>query len=199
MKLRHPHLLTLPNMLTMFRIVLVPILVATFYLPFKGANLVAAGMFAVGAITDWLDGWIARRFGQTSAFGAFLDPVADKLTVTVTLFLLVQADPSPLMAVICAIIVGREITISALREWMAEIGERSKVKVAGLGKIKTIVQMVAIVILLWRQPGFDFHVMVGVKFYELGQWMLGTAAVLTIWSGMIYLRAAWPIIRDRKN
>ncbi|PIV36375.1 MAG: CDP-diacylglycerol--glycerol-3-phosphate 3-phosphatidyltransferase [Lysobacterales bacterium CG02_land_8_20_14_3_00_62_12] len=199
MKLRHPHLLTLPNMLTMFRIVLVPILVATFYLPFKGANLVAAGMFAVGAITDWLDGWIARRFGQTSAFGAFLDPVADKLTVTVTLFLLVQADPSPLMAVICAIIVGREITISALREWMAEIGERSKVKVAGLGKIKTIVQMVAIVILLWRQPGFDFHVMVGVKFYELGQWMLGTAAVLTIWSGVIYLRAAWPIIRDRKN
>lgn len=181
--------LTVPNMLTLFRIVLIPILVVTFYLPFKGANLVAAGMFAIGAITDWLDGWIARRFGQMSAFGAFLDPVADKLTVTVTLFLLVQADPSMFMAVVCAIIVGREITISALREWMAQIGERSKVNVATLGKFKTILQMVAIVILLWRQP------FIGLPLYEVGQVMLGIAAVLTIWSAVLYLMAAWPAMK----
>lgn len=183
--------LTIPNLLTLFRIALIPILVMTFYLPFKGANLIAAMMFALGAITDWLDGWIARRFGQMSAFGAFLDPVADKLTVTVTLFLLVQADPSPMMAVICAIIVGREITISALREWMALIGERSKVQVAGLGKIKTILQMVAIIILLWRQP------FIGLRLYEIGQGMLALAALLTIWSAIVYMRAAWPIVRAR--
>lgn len=185
--------LTVPNILTLFRIVLVPILVVTFYLPFKGANLVAAGMFAVGAITDWLDGWIARRFGQMSAFGAFLDPVADKLTVTVTLFLLVQADPSMYMAVVCAIIVGREITISALREWMAELGERSRVRVAALGKFKTILQMVAIVILLWKQPFSDLPL------YETGQVMLGLAAILTIWSAIVYLRAAWPVIQSRDH
>jgi CDP-diacylglycerol---glycerol-3-phosphate 3-phosphatidyltransferase len=189
--------LTIPNMLTLFRIILVPILVITFYLPFKGANLVAAVMFAVGAITDWLDGWIARRFGQMSAFGAFLDPVADKLTVTVTLFLLVQADPSPLMAVICAVIVGREITISALREWMAHIGERSKVNVAVLGKFKTILQMVAIVILLWRQPIDALNHLFDLKFqlYEFGQVLLGIAAILTIWSAVLYLHAAWPVIK----
>ena len=181
--------LTVPNILTLFRIVLIPILVITFYLPFKGANLVAAAMFAIGAITDWLDGWIARRFGQMSAFGAFLDPVADKLTVTVTLFLLVQADPSMFMAVVCAIIVGREITISALREWMAQIGERSRVNVASLGKFKTVVQMIAIVILLWRQP------FIGLPLYEVGQVMLGIAAVLTIWSGALYLIAAWPVMK----
>ena len=181
--------LTVPNILTLFRIVLIPILVITFYLPFKGANLVAAAMFAIGAITDWLDGWIARRFGQMSAFGAFLDPVADKLTVTVTLFLLVQADPSMFMAVVCAIIVGREITISALREWMAQIGERSRVNVASLGKFKTVVQMIAIVILLWRQP------FIGLPLYEVGQVMLGIAVVLTIWSGALYLIAAWPVMK----
>jgi CDP-diacylglycerol---glycerol-3-phosphate 3-phosphatidyltransferase len=195
---------TIPNILTLFRIVLIPILVVTFYLPFKGANLVAAVMFAIGAITDWLDGWIARRFGQMSAFGAFLDPVADKLTVTVTLFLLVQADPSMYMAVVCAIIVGREITISALREWMAVIGERSKVSVATLGKFKTILQMVAIVILLWKQnaPLVDVpknHWWKSLpSLYEIGQVMLGVAAVLTIWSAVVYLRAAWPAIQRRE-
>jgi CDP-diacylglycerol---glycerol-3-phosphate 3-phosphatidyltransferase len=194
--------LTVPNILTLFRIALIPILVITFFLPFKGANLVAAVMFAIGAITDWLDGWIARRFGQMSAFGAFLDPVADKLTVTVTLFLLVQADPSMFMAVVCAVIVGREITISALREWMAVIGERSKVSVATLGKFKTILQMVAIVILLWRQPLMDVPKNHWLKampsLYEVGQGMLGIAAVLTIWSAVIYLKAAWPAIQRRE-
>ncbi|MBK6728737.1 MAG: CDP-diacylglycerol--glycerol-3-phosphate 3-phosphatidyltransferase [Xanthomonadales bacterium] len=185
--------LTIPNLLTLFRIALVPILVATFYLDFKGAHIVAALMFAAGAITDWLDGWIARRFGQMSAFGAFLDPVADKLTVTVTLFLIVQADPSPLMAIVCAVIVGREITISALREWMSEIGERRHVSVAGIGKIKTIVQMVAISFLLWREPIFQIPI------YLIGQGLLFVAAVLTIWSAAIYMRAAWPVIRARDD
>ncbi|HWT16721.1 MAG TPA: CDP-diacylglycerol--glycerol-3-phosphate 3-phosphatidyltransferase [Patescibacteria group bacterium] len=185
--------LTIPNLLTLFRIALVPILVATFYLDFKGAHIIAAVMFAVGAITDWLDGWIARRFGQMSAFGAFLDPVADKLTVTVTLFLIVQADPSPLMAIVCAVIVGREITISALREWMSEIGERKHVSVAGIGKIKTIVQMVAISFLLWREP------ILGLGIYVIGQWLLFVAAFLTIWSAAIYMRAAWPVIRARDD
>ena len=163
--------LTIPNLLTLFRIALVPILVGTFYLDFKGAHIIAALMFAVGAITDWLDGWIARRFGQMSAFGAFLDPVADKLTVTVT----------------------REITISALREWMAEIGERKHVSVAGIGKFKTIVQMVAISFLLWREP------ILGIAIYEIGQWLLFAAAILTIWSAAIYMRAAWPVIRARDD
>jgi CDP-diacylglycerol--glycerol-3-phosphate 3-phosphatidyltransferase len=185
--------LTIPNLLTLFRIALVPILVATFYLDFKGAHIVAALMFAVGAITDWLDGWIARRFGQMSAFGAFLDPVADKLTVTVTLFLIVQADPSPLMAIVCAVIVGREITISALREWMSEIGERKHVSVAGLGKIKTVVQMFAISFLLWREP------ILGIDIYMVGQGLLFAAAFLTIWSAAIYMRAAWPVIRARDD
>lgn len=185
--------ITLPTILTLFRIALIPVIVVTFYLPFHGANIVAATMFALGAITDWLDGWIARKYNLTSAFGAFLDPVADKLTVTITLFLLVQADPSILMAVVCSIIVGREITISALREWMAEIGERKHVRVAMLGKIKTIVQMVAIVILLARLPK------VGLPMYQFGQGLLIAAAVLTIWSGAVYIRAAWPILRGREQ
>jgi CDP-diacylglycerol--glycerol-3-phosphate 3-phosphatidyltransferase len=113
--------------------------------------------------------------------------------VTVTLFLIVQADPSPLMAIVCAIIVGREITISALREWMAEIGERKHVRVAGLGKIKTIVQMVAITFLLWRAP------ILGIDIYRIGQWLLFAAAFLTIWSAAVYMRAAWPIIRAREG
>lgn len=185
--------ITIPTILTLFRIALIPVIVVTFYLPFHGANIVAATVFALGAITDWLDGWIARKYNLTSAFGAFLDPVADKLTVTITLFLLVQADPSILMAVVCSIIVGREITISALREWMAEIGERKHVRVATLGKIKTIVQMVAIVILLARLPS------VGLPMYQFGQALLIAAAVLTIWSGATYVRAAWPILRGREH
>ncbi|MBK8286328.1 MAG: CDP-diacylglycerol--glycerol-3-phosphate 3-phosphatidyltransferase [Ahniella sp.] len=185
--------ITLPTILTLFRIALIPVIVVTFYLPFKGANIVAATVFALGALTDWLDGWIARKYNMTSALGAFLDPVADKLAVTITLFLLVQADPSILMAVVCSIIVGREITISALREWMAEIGERKRVRVAMLGKIKTIVQMVAIIVLLARLPQS------GLPLYEFGQGLLIVAAVLTIWSGAAYVRAAWPILRGREQ
>ena len=179
-----------PNLVTLARIALIPLMVLAFYWPLPHMHMVAAALFTIGALTDWLDGWLARRFGQTSEFGAFLDPVADKLAVAVALFLIVQADPTPLMALMGAVIVGREITISALREWMAAVGERSKVRVALLGKIKTIVQMVAIVVLLSREPLF------GLPLYPLGQLLLAGAVVLTLWSGFIYLRAAWPRMRD---
>ncbi len=181
--------LTVPNMLTLFRIFMVPIMVIAFYIPSRTSNLIAAILFSIGALTDWLDGFIARRWQQYSAFGAFLDPVADKITVCFALFLIVQADHSPLMAITAAVIVGREITISALREWMAEIGQRARVRVAGLGKFKTVLQMVAIVILLLQ------HRYAGRPLYEVGKYLLIAAAVITLWSGFVYLRAAWPLMR----
>lgn len=179
----------LPTLLTLFRIALLPVMVVVFYLPFRGANIAASVVFIAAAITDWLDGWIARRYGLTSAFGAFLDPVADKLMVAITLFLLVQDNPTAPMAIISAVIVGREITISALREWMALIGERARVKVAGIGKIKTIMQMVALIVLLY-QKDLD-----GLRLFHVGEVLLGIAAVLTIWSGLVYARAALPVLR----
>ncbi len=181
--------LNLPTVLTLFRIALLPVMVVVFYLPFRGANIAASVVFIAAAITDWLDGWIARRYGLISAFGAFLDPVADKLMVAVTLFLLVQDNPTVPMAIISAVIVGREITISALREWMALIGERARVKVAGIGKIKTIMQMVALIVLLY-QKDLD-----GLRLFHVGEVLLGIAAVLTIWSGLVYARAALPVLR----
>ncbi|MDZ3824538.1 MAG: CDP-diacylglycerol--glycerol-3-phosphate 3-phosphatidyltransferase [Pseudoxanthomonas sp.] len=181
--------ITLPTWLTLARIAMMPVLVACFYLPAKGGNVIAAFLFVAIALTDWLDGWLARRYGLTSAFGAFLDPVADKLTVTVVLFLIVQQDPTALMAILGAIIVGREISITALREWMATIGRHTHIRVAGLGKFKTIVQMVALTLLLYQ------HDLWGIPIYEIGRWLLGVAAVLTLWSGGVYLRAAWPHMR----
>ena len=182
--------ITVPTALTLFRIALLPVMVAVFYLPFRGANIAASIVFILAAITDWLDGWIARRYGMMSAFGAFLDPVADKLMVAVTLFLLVQDNPTVPLTIISAVIVGREITISALREWMALIGERARVRVAGIGKIKTIMQMVAIIVLLY-QKDLD-----GLRLFHVGEVLLGIAAVLTIWSGLVYVRAALPVLRD---
>jgi CDP-diacylglycerol---glycerol-3-phosphate 3-phosphatidyltransferase len=182
--------LTLPTILTLFRIGMLPVIVIVFYAPFRGANIAASAVFIAAALTDWLDGWIARRYGMSSAFGAFLDPVADKLMVATTLFLLVQDNPTVPLAIMAAIIVGREITISALREWMAEIGERARVSVAGIGKIKTIAQLVALVVLLY-QKDLD-----GLGLFHVGEVLLGLAAALTIWSGMIYAQAAWPVLRD---
>jgi CDP-diacylglycerol--glycerol-3-phosphate 3-phosphatidyltransferase len=186
-----PMRLTLPTLLTLFRIGLLPVMVIIFYAPFRGANVAASAVFIAAALTDWLDGWIARRFNMTSAFGAFLDPVADKLMVATTLFLLVQDNPTIPLAIMAAIIVGREITISALREWMAEIGERTRVNVAGIGKIKTIAQLVALVVLLY-QKDLD-----GLGLFHVGEVLLGVAAALTIWSGIVYIRAAWPVLRSR--
>jgi CDP-diacylglycerol--glycerol-3-phosphate 3-phosphatidyltransferase len=188
--------LTLPTLLTLFRIVLLPVIVVVFYLPEyfpatrSWSNLAAAGIFILAGITDWLDGWIARRYNLSSAFGAFLDPVADKLMVAVALFLLVQQNPTALMAVSSAVIVGREISISALREWMAELGQRAAVSVAWIGKFKTMMQIVAIVVCLHQRD------LPELRLYRIGEGLLVLAAVLTIWSAFIYVRAAWPIMRD---
>jgi CDP-diacylglycerol---glycerol-3-phosphate 3-phosphatidyltransferase len=177
---------TIPTWLTLFRILTIPLMVIAFYWDHPGNHFIAAMIFTVGGLTDWLDGWIARRFNMGSAFGAFLDPVADKLSVAITLFIVVQDHPTVYMAMLAAIIVGREITISSLREWMAHMGAHGLVKVAGLGKIKTIFQLVALGCLIYQENLF------GLPTFLIGQWLLTIAAILTLWSGWDYLRAAWP-------
>ena len=182
---------TIPNILTLLRIILIPVLVLVFYSPLHWSYQISATIFGLAAVTDWLDGYLARRLQQLSVFGAFLDPVADKLMVAVALVLLVQDNPSPLFAVPAAIIIGREIAISALREWMSEIGERTKVAVSIIGKIKTTIQMIAILLLLYKFPLGPFPA------HEVGVILLYIAAILTLWSMLVYLRAAWPILAGR--
>ncbi len=189
--------LTVPTLLTLARIVMIPVLVLAFYLPYAWTNFACAGLFALAAFTDWLDGWIARRYHQFSAFGAFLDPVADKLMVAVALFLIVQGHPTRWMTLWALVIVGREIAVSALREWMAEIGQRATVKVAFIGKIKTVAQMVALLCLLYSvTPDMPPRAMpwMGQPIFHIGEWMLAAAAILTLWSGAQYLKAAWPAL-----
>ena len=181
--------LTIPTLLTLFRIVTIPVMVMFFYWSHPWSNILATAVFVFGALTDWLDGWVARRFDMYSAFGAFLDPVADKLAVAIALFLVVQYHHTVPIALLSAVIVGREITISALREWMAQVGAHGLVKVAGLGKIKTIVQMTAISCLIFREP------LLGLPIFLIGEWLLGVAAALTLWSGFDSMRAAWPEMR----
>ena len=191
--------LTIPTWLTLLRIVLIPVLVVVFYLPYSWSNFAAVFVFVFAALTDWLDGWIARRYNQFSAFGAFLVPVADKLMVAVALFLIVQGHPTPWMAFWAAVIVGREIAVSALREWMAGMGQRAKVKVAPMGKFKTIVQMVALGCLLYSvtpPSAPDVDIWMGDVIFRIGDWLLAVAAVLTLWSGAQYLHAAWPTLRE---
>lgn len=190
--------LTIPTWLTLLRIMMIPVLALVFYLPFKWTSFAASGIFALAAITDWLDGWIARRYHQYSAFGAFLDPVADKLMVAVALFLIVQGHPTAWMALWAAVIVGREIAVSALREWMAELGQRARVQVAAVGKIKTIAQMVALLCLLYSVTpgkGPQPEALFARQIFHIGDWLLAAAALLTLWSGFEYLRAAWPVLR----
>lgn len=175
----------LPTMLTLARIVMLPIIVVVFYLPFTWARPVAALIFFVAGFTDWLDGYLARRWNQESRFGAFLDPVADKLMVASVLILLVEFDQSPWLTVPAIIIIGREITISALREWMAEMGQRGKVAVGWLGKIKTSLQMLALFLLLYLYDAGP------IPTYKCGMVALYLAAFLTIWSMFEYLRAAF--------
>jgi CDP-diacylglycerol--glycerol-3-phosphate 3-phosphatidyltransferase len=182
--------LTIPTLLTFFRILLIPVMVLLFYWQHPWSNFFTTGAFVAGALTDWLDGWVARRYGLFSDFGAFLDPVADKLAVTVALFLVVEAHPTAWMALLSAVIVSREITISALREWMAQIGAHGLVKVAALGKLKTIAQMIAISCVLFREDLF------GLPIFHIGEWMLAAAAALTLWSGYDYVRAAWPRMKS---
>jgi CDP-diacylglycerol---glycerol-3-phosphate 3-phosphatidyltransferase len=181
----------LPNLLTSIRIILIPLIVLFFFLPFIWARPACAWLFVIAGVTDYFDGYLARRLNQTSSFGAFLDPVADKLIVSTALVLLVQADPTISLAIIAAIIIGREITVSALREWMAEIGERAYVAVSMFGKLKTTAQIVGISMMLYE------HDLFGLPIYSIGAVFLLVAAALTIWSMMNYLRQAWPVIRAR--
>lgn len=186
--------LNIPILLTWLRVALIPLVVGLFYLPsdwmsMTDRNLAATSVFIVAAITDWFDGYLARRWNQTSAFGAFLDPVADKLMVAVALLVLVQLDRVD--AIIAGIIIGREITISALREWMAQIGATRSVAVSSIGKIKTAAQMTAIPMLLFHDRLF------GIDIHFWGEYLLWIAGVLTVWSMFYYLRRAWPLIKEK--
>ncbi|MDR2164633.1 MAG: CDP-diacylglycerol--glycerol-3-phosphate 3-phosphatidyltransferase [Zoogloeaceae bacterium] len=186
----------LPIFLTWLRIVAIPLLVVVFYLPgswlsLPERNLVATALFIAAAVTDWLDGYLARRLNQTSSFGAFLDPVADKLIVVTALIMLVQLKRAD--AAVAAIIIGREITISALREWMAKIGAAKNVAVSMIGKIKTTAQMLAIILLLYGEP----LPIVGWRLQVVGTFLIWIAALLTLWSMGYYLHKAWPEIVRR--
>ncbi len=180
--------LNIPNILTLLRIALIPVYVGIFYLPWELAGQACALVFALAAITDWLDGYLARKLQQVSPLGAFLDPVADKLMVSTALILLVEAHPSPVLAVPVLVIIGREIAISALREWMAEFGVRAQVAVSVIGKIKTAFQMTAIFLLIYSQD------ILGLPIATIGYVLLYVAAILTFWSMMVYIRAAWPTL-----
>jgi len=183
---------TTPNLLTLLRLVLIPLFIAVYYLPIDYSHEIATIIFIVAAATDWLDGYLARRLEQYSPFGAFLDPVVDKLIVVAALVILaadrqVAADviDARVFAIVVLVIIGREIAVSALREWMAESGKRSRVAVSFVGKFKTTAQMVAIPFLLWREP------IMGLPVLRTGEILLYLAAGLTLWSMFIYLRLAW--------
>ena len=176
---------SLPNLITLMRIVLIPIFIAVFYLPFAWAHAAAALIFALASFTDWLDGYLARKLKQISPFGAFLDPVADKLLVASSLLLLVGAKEISYITLPAIVIVGREIVISALREWMAEVGSRASVAVGYIGKLKTAMQMIALILLLAVTPSMSYWGIFGFV-------LLYLAAILTIWSMVVYLMIAWP-------
>ncbi|HTZ00086.1 MAG TPA: CDP-diacylglycerol--glycerol-3-phosphate 3-phosphatidyltransferase [Rhodocyclaceae bacterium] len=188
--------LNIPNLLTWARILMIPLVVGVFYLPadwlsLHERNLAATVFFCVAAVTDWFDGWLARKLGQTSAFGAFLDPVADKLMVAAALVVLVELGRAD--AIVAIVIVGREIAISALREWMAKIGAAKSMAVSFVGKFKTTAQMLAIPLLL-------FHDALGPMDTQLlGTWLIWAAALLTLWSMGYYLRKARPEIAARSR
>lgn len=181
----------LATILTLLRIAAIPIVVACFYVPIPNARPIAGVVFGIAAVTDFVDGYIARNYGQMSRFGEFLDPVADKLMVAITLVLLVQSDPGWYVDFIAMIIIGREITISALREWMATIGERGNVKVSWGGKVKTALQMFGIAFMVYQEP------LLGIDLYYAGFILLLAAAGMTMWSMFVYLRAAWPSMSPR--
>ncbi|MGB8327694.1 MAG: CDP-diacylglycerol--glycerol-3-phosphate 3-phosphatidyltransferase [Steroidobacteraceae bacterium] len=182
---------TLPNILTWLRILAIPLVVIFFYLPYHWSDPAAGLLFGAAGVTDSLDGYFARKLGQTSRLGAFLDPVADKLIVAVALVLITSKDPRWYIVSIACVIIGREIAISALREWMAELGARKKVAVSALGKYKTILQIVGLSLMLYRHD-----LLFVIPSYRLGLLLTGLAAVLTLLSMVSYLQAAWPDLRE---
>jgi CDP-diacylglycerol---glycerol-3-phosphate 3-phosphatidyltransferase len=181
---------TVPNILTWIRIAAIPLVILVFYAPYHWANLVSCIVFAAAGITDTLDGYLARKLGQITRLGAFLDPVADKLIVATALVLLVSRDTHALVVLMAIVIIGREIAISALREWMAELGQRRKVAVSLLGKYKTIFQVVGLAMMFYRSD------LLGFPIYDIGVGLTLLAAVLTLVSMVTYLRAAWPDLRS---
>jgi CDP-diacylglycerol--glycerol-3-phosphate 3-phosphatidyltransferase len=185
--------LNLPTVLTLIRIALIPLFVVVFFLPFWWARPAAAIIFSLAGITDWLDGYYARKLGLTSSFGAFLDPVADKLMVAVALVLIVQTDHRLIISLSAAVIIGREIAISGLREWMAELGRRHHVAVTGVAKLKTIFQITALIMMIFK---LDLWIL---PMYPLGSVLLVLAAALTLWSMFIYLKAAWESLEDMER
>jgi CDP-diacylglycerol--glycerol-3-phosphate 3-phosphatidyltransferase/cardiolipin synthase len=176
--------------LTIGRVAAIPLVLMLFFLPVEHARQYATVLYAGACITDWFDGYLARKWNQMTKFGAFLDPVADKLMVAVCLVMLLYAQPGGVLAVLVAIIIGREITISALREWMAELGSRANVAVSWIGKLKTVFQMTSIGMMIWQIETW------GVPWYTVGYWLLFIAAALTLWSMFMYLRAAWPLMKS---
>ena len=189
--------LNIPNLITLSRIVLIPLLIGIYYLPegwlsTHGKNVAATAVFIFAGITDWLDGYLARRLNQMSAFGAFLDPVADKLIVVAALVVLLHLEPPRVHAFVALVIIGREIAISALREWMAKVGQAKSVAVAFIGKLKTVAQMVAIPLLLYRDP------LLGLDCLWLGTILINVAAVLTVISMLYYMRKALPYASVRQ-
>jgi len=179
---------TIPTAVTLFRIGLIPLFVIVFYLPFPWSDLAAAAIFAFASLTDWVDGYLARVLKQESSFGAFLDPVADKLMVVVAIVLIVESHPSIYIAIPSVIIIAREISVSALREWMASVGAQGQVAVSWTGKVKTGFQMFGIAFMVYQSKIF------GLDIYVLGYWLLVIASVMTLWSMYIYLKAAWPTL-----
>lgn len=174
-----------PNLLSLLRILLIPLFVLAFYIPLPGMNFVCAFIFGLAGFTDWLDGYLARKLDQTTPFGAFIDPVADKMIVVVALVLLVERYDSAWFTLPAAVIICREIVVSALREWMAELGKRASVAVSYIGKIKTTMQIVALLVLLGSLQEWNWLINIGIV-------CLYVAAALTLWSMMAYLKAAWP-------
>ena len=185
--------MNLANQLTLLRILLIPLIVVIFYLPYDWRYPLASGIFCLAAVTDWLDGWVARKYNQMTAFGAFLDPVADKLMVAAALVLLVEVHATPWFAIPAIVIISREIVISALREWMAELGKRASVAVSMIGKFKTTAQMAAIAVFLFENP------MEPTFLSSIGYVLLYLAAILTLWSMLVYVKAAWPDLMDKSE
>ena len=191
--------LNIPNLLTLLRILLIPFFFVVYIIDAGWSNQLATFIFVVAAITDWLDGYLARLLNQYTTFGAFLDPVADKLIVATALVLLATDEKVlslvysvPLFAASVAIIIGREIVISALREWMAELGKRASVAVSYIGKVKTAMQLTAISLLIYQEP------LLGIPIFELGEILLFIAAALTLYSMVVYLKAAWPVLTEQE-
>lgn len=186
--------LNLPIMLTLSRIVVIPIFILIFYLDEVWSREACTALFVLAAFTDWYDGHLARKYGQMTRFGAFLDPVADKLMVAVVLVLLVDENPTGYadgwLALAAVVIIGREITISALREWMAEVGESARVSVSYIGKVKTTAQLVALPFMIYERDLWGI-----IPVAQIGFWLLYVAAILTIWSMLSYLRGAWPALK----